>query len=160
MDCVLEDTKDDVIRTYKQFKHTLPDLNQILMKSAKDLKFYNTSYYDLRRLTQDAANIEMNFYNYINGYSPNVREILESFNIDKIVAKLVKNDYLFKLVDKFTEVDLHPEMVSNHEMGYIFEELLRRFSEMSNETAGEHYTPREVGLCTWHLIPTQIQAVE
>lgn len=80
----------------------------------------------------------------MNGFSKNVRDILENFQIDKIVTKLTKNDLLFQLVDKFTEIDLHPQKVSNHEMGYIFEELIRKFSEMSNETAGEHYTPREV----------------
>jgi type I restriction enzyme M protein len=144
LDCVLEDRKDDVITAHKQFTDKLPDLSQVLLKATKGLNFYNTSFYDLRRLAQDAGNVELNFNNYINGYSKNVREIIENFQIDKIVIKLVKNDLLFMLVDKFTEVDLHPQKVSNHEMGYIFEELLRRFSEMSNETAGEHYTPREV----------------
>ena len=144
LDCVLEDRKDAVIETYKKFKDKLPDLGPVLLKETKGLNFYNTSIYDLRRLAQDAGNIEINFNNYINGYSKNVLEIIENFQIDKIVIKLNKNDLLFMMVDKFTEVDLNPELVSNHEMGYIFEELLRRFSEMSNETAGEHYTPREV----------------
>jgi len=144
MDCVLENTKDAVIDTYNKFKDSLPDPSPLVKEAAGNLNFYNTSFYDLRRLTQDAKNIDLNFNNYIRGYSPNVQEILESFHIDKVVSKLVMNDYLFKLVDKFTEVELHPDKVSNHQMGYIFEELLRRFSEMSNETAGEHYTPREV----------------
>jgi len=144
LDCVLEKYKDDVIKAYKEFKDVLPDPSQVLLEAANGSKFYNTSYYDLRRLAQDAGNIELNFNNYINGYSRNVREIIENFQIDKIVAKLLKNDLLFMLVDKFTEIALHPDIVKNHEMGYIFEELLRRFSEMSNETAGEHYTPREV----------------
>lgn len=144
LDCVLEDKKDDVIKTHEQFKDKLDDMSQLLLKATKGLNFYNTSFYDLRRLAQDAGNIQLNFSNYLNGYSANVREILENFQLDKIVGKLVKNDYLFMLVDKFTEIDLSPDIVSNHEMGYIFEELLRRFSEMSNETAGEHYTPREV----------------
>jgi len=116
----------------------------VLCKATNGLNFYNTSFYDLKRLAQDSGNIEINFNNYINGYSKNVLEIIENFQIDKIKDKLVKNDLLFMLVDKFTEVDLNPELVTNHEMGYVFEELLRRFSEMSNETAGEHYTPREV----------------
>lgn len=144
LDCVLEDHKDDVIKTYDNFKDKLPDPTQVLLKAAKGANFYNTSFYDLRRLSQDSGNIELNFNNYINGYSKNVREIIENFQIDKLVSKLVKNDLLFMLVDKFTEIDLNPSLVKNHEMGYIFEELLRRFSEMSNETAGEHYTPREV----------------
>ncbi len=144
LDCVLEDSKDKVIGTYKEFKDKLPDPSKVILQSTNGLNFYNTSYFDLRRLKQDSGNIELNFNNYINGFSENVREILENFQIDKIVSKMVKNDLLFMLVDKFTEIDLHPNVVSNHEMGYIFEELLRRFSEMSNETAGEHYTPREV----------------
>ena len=150
LDCVLEDRKDAVIDTYKKYKDKLDDTTQVCLeatkknKKDKGLNFYNTSFFDLRRLAQDANSIELNFNNYINGYSENVRDIIENFQIDKIVTKLVKNGYLFQLVDKFTEVDLHPQQVSNHEMGYVFEELLRRFSEMSNETAGEHYTPREV----------------
>lgn len=151
LDCVVEDYKDKVIDTYKKFKgKKLPDMTGILRTATKSkrypngLNFYNTSIYDLRRLAQDAQNIEINFWNYINGYSPNVREIIDNFRLEPIVEKLVKNDYLFQLISKFTEIDLHPDKVSNHQMGYIFEELLRRFSEMSNETAGEHYTPREV----------------
>lgn len=144
LDCVLEDKKDSVIETHKRFKDKLDDLEPILLESTGGLNFYNISFYDLRRLGQDATNIQLNFNNYINGFSKNVYEIIENFQIQKIVEKLVSNDLLFMMVDKFTEIDLHPTKVDNHEMGYIFEELLRRFSEMSNETAGEHYTPREV----------------
>ena len=144
LDCVLEEKKDEVIKASKKFKDVLPDPTQVLLQATDGLKFYNTSVYDLKRLAQDAGNMELNFNNYINGFSKNVREIIENFGIEKIVSKLAKNDLLFMLVDKFTEIDLHPGRVKNHEMGYIFEELLRRFSEMSNETAGEHYTPREV----------------
>jgi len=144
LDCVLEDKKDNVIATFEKFKDKLPDPTQVLLQAAGGIGFYNTCYYDLKRLSQDASNIEINFNAYINGFSKNVREIIANFQIDKVIAKLVKNDLLFQMVDKFTELDLHPNVVSNHEMGYIFEDLLRRFSEMSNETAGEHYTPREV----------------
>ena len=144
LDCVLEPNKDEVIRTYKKFKDQLPDPTQVVLQASGGIGFFNTSFFDLRRLAQDAKNIELNFNNYINGFSKNVREILENFQVDKLVNKLAKNDLLYLMVDKFTEIDLHPDRVKNHEMGYIFEELLRRFSEMSNETAGEHYTPREV----------------
>ena len=144
LDCVFEDRKDAVIETYKQFKDKLQDPSPVLYKATGGLNFYNTSFYDLRRLAQDAGNIEMNFWNYVNGYSKNVRDIIDNFQIEKLVSRLAKNDLLFMMVDKFTEIDLNPDVVANHEMGYIFEELLRRFSEMSNETAGEHYTPREV----------------
>lgn len=144
LDCVLEDKKDAVIETHKKFKDKLPDLSQVLLKATGGLKFYNTSFFDLRRLSQDSNNIELNFNNYINGFSPNVREILDNFQIHKVVEKLVKNDLLFQIVDKFTEIDLHPDKVTNHEMGYIYEELLRRFNEFIGETAGHHFTPREI----------------
>ncbi len=146
LDMVLEPNKDEVIKQYEQFKDMLNEeqIIPVLKKAAGDKNFYNHSFYDLTRLAQDPGNIELNLNNYLNGYSKNVRGIIENFQLDKINAKLLKNDLLFMLVDMFTEVDLSPKNVTNHEMGYIFEELLRRFSEMSNETAGEHYTPREV----------------
>ncbi|MBN1153283.1 SAM-dependent DNA methyltransferase [candidate division KSB1 bacterium] len=146
LDCVLEPHKDAVIDAYKKFKDKLQEdqLEPVLIKATSGLNFYNTSKFDLQRLSQDAPSIEINFNNYINGFSKNVYEIIDNFQVEKIKTKLSKNNLLFMLVDRFTEVDLHPNIVSNHDMGYIFEELLRRFSEMSNETAGEHYTPREV----------------
>lgn len=144
LDCVLDDSKDKVIETFEKFKSKLQDPSQILLKATGGKNFYNTSHYDLKRLSQDAKEIELNFNNYLNNYSENVRDIIENFQIDKLIKRLANNDLLFLLINKFTEIDLHPNKVSNHEMGYIFEELLRRFSEMSNETAGEHYTPREV----------------
>jgi type I restriction enzyme M protein len=143
LDCVLDAKKEKVLETYNKFKKTLPDVHKVLLK-ASGLNFYNTSKYDLQRLSQDSKNLELNFNNYVNGFSDNVREILENFQIDKIIEKLNKNKLLFLMVGKFTEIDLHPNLVSNHEMGYIFEELIRRFNEQANETAGEHFTPREV----------------
>mgnify|MGYP001296147670 CR=1 FL=1 len=146
LDCVLEPKKDEVYETFQQFKEQLSEdsLKPVILNVADGLNFYNVSKYDLKRLSQDSKNIEMNFKNYLNGFSDNVVDIIDNFQLDKIITKLVKNDLLFMLVDRFTEIDLNPQKVKNHEMGYIFEELLRRFSEMSNETAGEHYTPREV----------------
>ena len=146
LDCVLEPRKDQVIEAFNKYKNQLDEeqMKPILYQATGGLSFYNTSKYDLFRLSQDAGNIELNFNNYLNGYSKNVFEIIENFQVDKIKVKLAKNNLLFMLVRRFIEIDLHPDKVSNHEMGYIFEELLRRFSEMSNETAGEHYTPREV----------------
>jgi type I restriction enzyme M protein len=147
LDCVLKPHKDAVLRAQVQFQDKLPEeerLAPILYQAAGGRKFYNASSYDLERLAQDAANIELNFNQYLAGFSPNVREIIEHFSLPQTVRKLADNKVLFMLVDKFTEIDLSPDEVPNHEMGYIFEELLRRFSEMSNETAGEHYTPREV----------------
>jgi hypothetical protein len=95
LDCVLEDKKDAVIDTYKEYKDKLPDPSPVIFKATNGLNFYNTSFYDLRRLAQDAGNIELNFNNYINGYGKNVREIIDNFQIDKIVTKLAKNNLLF-----------------------------------------------------------------
>jgi len=146
LDQVLEAQKDAVIKAHDQFKDSLDEerIIPVLKQAAGGTNFYNHSFYDLRRLAQDSKNIEINFNNYLNGYSKNVREIIANFQLEKILARLIKNNLLYLMVEKFTAIDLDPKKVSNHEMGYIFEELLRRFSEMSNETAGEHYTPREV----------------
>ena len=129
LDSILEDSKDSVIKAYKQFKGKLSEekLSPILLKATKGLKFYNTSDFDLKRLTQDDKNTEINFNHYINGYSENVRDILENFKLKGIIEKLVNNDLLYQLIVKFNEIDLHPEKVTNHEMGQIYEELLRRF---------------------------------
>jgi type I restriction enzyme M protein len=146
LDCVLETCKDQVIAAYNQFHAELPEdtLHPVLLQATGGLQFYNRSFYDLRRLAQDSKNIDLNFNDYVNGFSANVREIIENFQIDKIINKLVRNNLLFMLIKKFTEIDLHPDAVSNHEMGYVFEHLLYKFYEVSNEAPGEHYTPREV----------------
>ena len=121
LDMVLEQNKDEVIKQYEQFKEVLNEeqLIPVLRKAAGDKNFYNHSFYDLRRLSQDAGNIELNFNTYLNGYSKNVRDIIENFKLEGTIARLVKNDLLFMLVEKFTEVDLSPTNVSNHDMGYI-----------------------------------------
>ena len=108
------------------------------------MTFHNHSRYDLQRLKSDPNGLKINFPNYISGFSENVFQILENFQLDKPVQKLLKNKKLYTLIDKFTEVDFHPNVVDNHTMGQVFEELLRKFSEMSNETSGEHYTPRDI----------------
>jgi len=115
-----------------------------IIKKQTGLKFFNHSNYDLQRLKGDPNGLKVNFPNYISGFSQNVFEILENFQLEKPVEKLLKNNKLYLLIDKFTEIDLHPNKVDNHTMGQVFEELLRKFSEMSNETSGEHYTPRDV----------------
>ena len=145
LDSVLREQKDNVLATQEAFREQLSEdqLEGVLLKTS-GTGFYNVSRYDLERLADDANNIEVNFNAYLGGFSSNVREIIRHYKLDPIVEKLAQNDLLFQLVDKMTEVDLHPSLVSNHEMGYIFEELLRLSSEFSNETAGEHYTPREV----------------
>jgi type I restriction enzyme M protein len=143
LDCVLEPSKDEVIRLYDQYKDKVKDPTPIILKKV-GTTFFNSSKFDLKRLKHDPQNIHLNFQNYINGYDEMVREILEHFQLDKPVEKLRKNNRLYLLIDKFSEIDLHPNVVNNREMGLVYEELLRRFSEMSNETSGDHYTPRDV----------------
>ncbi|MHA8077847.1 type I restriction-modification system subunit M [Aquirufa antheringensis] len=143
LDCVIEPDKDKVHNLYMEYKDKVSDPSPII-KNSVNKEFYNFSQYDLSRLKSDPKKIFTNFQDYINGYSQNVFEILENFQFEKPVEKLHKNNKLYLLIDKFTEIDLHPNVIDNHTMGQIFEELLRKFSEMSNETSGEHYTPRDV----------------
>ena len=147
LDCILDEDgrKDKAIQIYNQFKDQVPEaaLPPIILR-AINTSFYNTSQYDLSRLTDDPNYIRLNFKDYLNGFSKDVWDIIENFNLDHFIEQLDKNDRLFIFCNKFTKVDLHPDKVDNHTMGQVFEELLRRFSEMSNETSGEHYTPRDV----------------
>lgn len=135
-DCLLQDTKLEVIEKAKT-----TDIEMILNKVA-GYRFSNKSEFDFEKLTQDPDNIRTNFENYIQGFSSNVREIIENFEFDNEIKKLDENNLLFLVIKEFNNIDLHPDVVSNQEMGYIFEELIRRFSE--NAEAGDHYTPREV----------------
>ena len=141
LDCVLEPHKDKVNELYNTYKDKIEDPSPIIQNQI-GLSFFNHSQYDLSRLT--ANSLKLNFQNYLNGYSKNVLEIIENFQLEKPIEKLLKNNRLYLLITKFKEIDLHPDVVNNHAMGQIFEELLRKFSEMSNETSGEHYTPRDV----------------
>lgn len=144
LDCLIEPHKDEVVKQYNELLQSGIDDPTPIIKKKTGLNFFNYSPYDLTRLKSDPNGLKINFPNYLNGYSDNVHQILENFQLDKPVEKLIKNKKLYSLIDKFTEVDLHPNKVDNHTMGSIFEELLRKFSEMSNETSGEHYTPRDV----------------
>ena len=146
LDCILEPHKAAVREAYEQFQDKVaPDrLGPILERAAGGQKFWNHSSYDLRKLAEDPGNVELNFRHYVNGFSPNVQDILENYQLDKVVARLVKNGLLFQLVQAISQVDLRLTAVSNHDMGYVFEELIRIANEQSNETAGEHFTPREV----------------
>lgn len=147
LDCLLDQDgkKDKAIKTYNQFSEKVPEdrLPQIILNET-NANFYNTSKYDLSRLKADPNNIHRNFQHYIGNFSQEVRDIIENFNLNRFIERLHNNNRLYLFCDKFTEVDLHPDKVDNRTMGLIFEELLRRFSEMSNETSGEHYTPRDV----------------
>lgn len=143
LDCVLEPHQDEVNSLYEKYKDKLDNLSPII-KNEINLPFYNISNYDLSRLKSDPQNVWTNFNNYLNGFSENVEDIIKNFDLRKHVEKLNERNRLYQLIDKFTEIDLHPNKVSNHEMGTVYEELLRRFSEMSNEESGDHYTPRDV----------------
>ena len=142
LDQVLEPTKEKVLAAYKKHKGSA-GLDKIL-RNAAGRDFYNTSLYTFDKLVQDPNNIALNLRNHIAGYSENARKILEEFRFETQIERLDEANLLYQVFQKFTEIDLHPDSVSNREMGYIFEELIRRFSEISNETAGEHFTPRDV----------------
>jgi len=143
IDCVLEPTKDKVLKTAAKLKSKLENLSPQLCK-ASGFAFYNTSLYTFERLLDDAPNLALNLRNYINGFSDNMREVLEKFDFDNTINKLDEAGLLFLVMERFKNIDLHPDKVSNLEMGYIFEDLIRRFNEAMNENPGEHFTPREV----------------
>jgi type I restriction enzyme M protein len=143
LDCVLEEKKDDIIKIHNEYKDKFDNTSRVI-HSKLNIKFSNYSRYDLNRLKQDPSKLSDNFYDYLSSYSTNVHDIIQNFGLQKHIDKLESNDKLYLLVEKFTDINLHPDVVDNHTMGQIFEELLRKFSEMSNETSGEHYTPRDV----------------
>ena len=143
LDCVLEPKKKEVVEFYDSIKGEFEDPSEVLMEQT-NMNFTNYSKFDLVKLKEDPNKLKTHIDEYISGYSSNVREILSYHNLNSIINKLHKNNRLYKLIELFTQVDLHPNVVNNHTMGRIFEELLRRFSEMSNETSGEHYTPRDI----------------
>jgi len=141
-DCVLAATKDEVLEKYEALKKSgLQNMDPVLNRISKQ-EFNNTSKYDFEKLLAEPDDIANNLRNYINGFSKNAREIIEHFDFDKQITKLNDNNLLYLVVSEFNKIDLHPDKVSNTEMGYIFEELIRRFSEHAE--AGDHYTPREV----------------
>lgn len=142
LDCTLEKTKDQVLETYKKLESNINPTPVI--KKQIGLPYFNNSKFDLSRLKEDPNNVYLNFNNYLQGFSDDVRDILENFKMDPLIKKLNEDDSLYLLIDKFTEFDLHPEAVDNHQMGSVYEELLRKFSEMSNEESGDHFTPRDV----------------
>jgi type I restriction enzyme M protein len=146
IDCILEPVNAKVQEAYARFKDKVAEdkLDPILRKAAGGLKFYNTSLHTLSSLTDDALNIGINFENYLNGFSTEVKEILRHFQFDKVVARLTRNGLLFQMLLAVKEVDFSPAKYDNHDMGYVFEELIRISNEQSNETAGEHFTPRDV----------------
>lgn len=145
IDSVLADTKKEVRSTHNQMADKVSDSSQAkFLKKASGYQFYNTSPYDLNTLLEDSEHIYQNFNAYIESFNPNVRDILDKFEFNKQLERLKGGKILYLVLKELDKVDLNPKNISNHDMGYIFEELIRRFNEQSNETAGEHYTPREV----------------
>ncbi len=157
IDCVLQPTKQKVLEANNLYKDKLDNPTGVLRK-ASGYAFYNTSLYDFDRLLADAPNLAANLRNYINGFSPNMREVLEKFDVNNTIAKLDEAGLLFKVIERFKGVDLHPDKVSNLDMGYIFEELIRRFNEALDENPGEHFTPREVIHLMVNLLFSQDEA--
>jgi type I restriction enzyme M protein len=146
LDCVLEKTKFKVLAKHdelKKAKQAEGTIEKMLLRTA-GTNFYNTSKLDFEKLKGDPNHIAPNLTAYIKGFSANARDVIEQFKFADQIVKLDESNLLYQVVARFADVDLHPDKVPNHVMGSIFEELIRRFAEASNETAGEHFTPREV----------------
>ena len=143
LDCVLEPTKEKVLEKAKSLKGKIENQEPVLCAVAKE-QFFNTSKLDMKKLLDDPTNLAANLRSYIAAFSTGARDVLEKFDLDTQIVRMDKANILYLVVSKFAEIDLHPTVVSNLEMGYLYEELIRKFSELSNETAGEHFTPREV----------------
>ncbi len=144
-DCVLAPTKDAVLKKYEQVKDKHKDeaLESILNKVARE-RFHNHSPLTFEKLKGDPDNIEKHLVSYIKGFSKNVQTIFEYFEFENEIEKMREANILYLVISKFCDVNLHPNKVPNEEMGLIFENLIRRFNELANETAGDHFTPREV----------------
>jgi type I restriction enzyme M protein len=143
MDCVLASTKAAVLAENTARHQAGINPEPFLLRKAKQ-SFYNTSPMDMKTLMGDQDHIKENLYAYIQSFSASVRDIFERFDFFNQIDRLDKNGLLYQVAEKFAGIDLHPETVSNTEMGTVFEELIRKFAEISNETAGEHFTPRDV----------------
>lgn len=143
LDCVLESTKDAVLAEYSNKQSAGVNPEPFLLRKANQ-SFYNISPLDMKKLMGDQDHIKENLFAYIQGFSVAVRDIFEHFDFYTQVERLAKAGLLYQVTERFANVDLHPDQVSNSQMGLVFEELIRKFAEISNETAGEHFTPREV----------------
>ena len=143
LDCVLESTKAAVLAEHEEKKKLGLNADPFLLRKAKH-SFYNISPLDMKKLMGDQDHIKENLFSYIQSFLEAVRDIFERFEFYAQIDKLAKSGLLYQVTEKFVNVDLHPDKVSNSQMGLVFEELIRKFAEISNETAGEHFTPREV----------------
>jgi type I restriction enzyme M protein len=143
LDGVLAPTKLQVLGKHKQLQGRLSNVGPVLT-GITGVQFWNTSELDLRKVLDDPPNVADQLRQYVAGFAGDVRDIFEKFEVDAQIARLDASNLLYLVLGKFVDIDLGPENVSNTEMGYLYEELIRRFSELSNETAGEHFTPHEV----------------
>jgi type I restriction enzyme M protein len=153
LECVLEKRKPkvlDQVEKLKAMKKLEEDAREKFLLKAAGESFYNTSPMDLSKL--GSSDIKSNLLTYVDSFSKDAREIFEHFRFDEFVAKLGEANLLFKVVQKVATTDLSPKTISNHDMGLVFEELIRRFAESSNETAGEHFTPRDIVRLTTSLV--------
>ncbi|MBU0626042.1 type I restriction-modification system subunit M [Patescibacteria group bacterium] len=151
LECVLEPTRQAVLDEYDARKALGIPMEQLLVRKSNN-SFYSTSTYTLSKLMADSNNIRDNLDSYINSFSANAREIFEKYEFSSQIDKLNENNLLYLIVEKFASFDLAPVSVSNHDMGLLFEELIRKFAEQSNETAGEHFTPRDIVRLTTSLL--------
>lgn len=143
LDCVLEPTKAAVLEEWVE--KTKQGINpEPFLRRKAGTHFFNQSPMDLKKLLGDPDYVALNLTTYIQGFSPEVRDIFERFEFQSQIERLTKAGLLYRVAEKFAQIDLHPDAVSNMQMGLVFEELIRKFAEISNETAGEHFTPREV----------------
>lgn len=144
LDCVLADTKPLVMKEYPRIQEMKVQNTDPILNNVSGYNFHNHSLYDFDKLIADPEHIGANLRNYIAGFSDSARDIIENFAFEVQIARLEEANLLFLIIKKFQEIDLHPARIDNNHMGYLYEELIRRFSELSNETAGEHFSPREV----------------
>lgn len=152
LDCVLDPTKDAVLKEYSKLKGKPEKFVTARLNKITGYQFHNTSKYTFKKLIGEPDNIARNLLNYIKGFSENARKIFDYFDFEKEIEKLDNANRLFLIVSEFNKVDFHPSRVSNVDMGYIFEELVRKFNEQANEEAGDHFTPREVIRLMVHLL--------
>ena len=156
LDLLLEPSKEQVLKTFGEYKDKLQNLDSLLTNSkhGSGLAFYNTSPFTLKKLLEDPKNLRSNFENYLNGFSENVQDIIKQFKFRNEIETLDEADILFSLIEKFCspKVELHPDKLPPLAMGYVYEDLVRRFNEENNEEAGEHFTPREIIKLMTHLI--------
>jgi type I restriction enzyme M protein len=144
LDCVLAPTKEKVLARQGELQKKKLENMDASLRAVSGLAFYNTSRYDFEKLLHDSSHLAANLRNFIAGFSQNMREVLEKFDFDNTISKLEEAGLLFQVLERFKNVDLHPEKIDNPTMGTIFEELIRKFNEALNENPGEHFTPRDV----------------